>query len=77
MLGTLIPFGHEYWPTLYDVVDLREEYTVENLHPDVIARLRPQLDAVAAEVAAEEARRAQAGTPSGARRHSPGRPQGR
>jgi arylsulfatase A len=60
VLGILIPFGHEYWPTLYDVVeDPREEYTVENLHPDVIARLRPQLDAVAADVAAEAARRAQ------------------
>ena len=64
VLGTLIPFGHEYWPTLYDVVeDPREEYTVENLHPDVVARLRPQLDAVAADVAAEAARRTQ-GTPA-------------
>ena len=52
--------GSEYWPTLYDVVeDPREEYTVANLHPDVVARLRPQLDAVAADVAAEAARRAQ------------------
>jgi arylsulfatase A len=60
VLGILIPFGHEYWPTLYDVVeDPREEYTVENLHPDVVARLRPQLEAVAADVAAEAARRAQ------------------
>jgi uncharacterized sulfatase len=60
VLGILIPFGHEYWPTLYDVVeDHREEYTVENLHPDVVARLQPQLDAVAADVAAEAARRIQ------------------
>jgi len=64
VLGTLIPFGHEYWPTLYDVVeDHREEYTVANLHPDVVARLRPQLDAVAADVAAETARRT-VGTPA-------------
>ena len=60
VLGTLIPFGHEYWPTLYDVVeDHREEYTVANLHPNVVARLRPQLAAVAADVAAESARRTQ------------------
>ena len=60
VLGILIPFGFEYWPTLYDVVeDPREEYTVANLHPDVVARLRPQLDAVAADVAADAARRAQ------------------
>jgi len=59
VLGILFNFGHEYWPTLYDVVeDHREEYTVANLHPDVVARLRPQLDAVAADVAAEAARRA-------------------
>jgi arylsulfatase A len=52
------PLGPEWWPTLYDVVeDPREEYTVANLHPDVLARLRPQLDAVAADVAAEAARR--------------------
>ena len=58
------PVGPEWWPTLYDVVeDPREEYTVANLHPDVVARLRPQLDAVAADVAAEAARRTQ-GTPA-------------
>jgi arylsulfatase A len=60
VLGILIPFGFEFWPTLYDVVeDPREEYTVANLHPDVVARLRPQLDAVAADVAAEATRRAE------------------
>ena len=61
VLGILHPlWPFEYWPTLYDVVeDPREEYTVANLHPDVVARLRPQLDAVAADVAAEAARRAQ------------------
>ena len=64
MLGIIIPFGFEYWPTLYDVVeDPREEYTVANLHPDVVARLRPQLDAVAADVATEAARRAQGAPP--------------
>ena len=44
------------------VEDHREEYTVANLHPDIVARLRPQLEAVAADVAAEAARRAQGGT---------------
>ena len=59
VLGVLGGFGREYWPTLYDVVeDPREEYTVHNLHPDVVAGLRPLLDAEAADVAAEAARRA-------------------
>ncbi len=59
------PVGPEWWPTLYDVVeDPREEYTVRNLHPDVVARLRPQLDAVAADVAAEAAQRATQGAPA-------------
>jgi hypothetical protein len=58
------PKGPEWWPTLYDVVaDFREEYPVTNLHPDVVARLRPQLDAIAADVAAEAARRT-AGAPA-------------
>jgi arylsulfatase A len=68
--GVLFPFppaypvGPEWWPTLYDVVeDPREEYPVTNLHPDVVARLRPQLDAVAADVKAEAAQRA-AGAPA-------------
>ena len=53
------PRGPEWWPTLYDVVqDPREEYPVTNLHPDVVARLRPRLDAVAADVKAEAERRA-------------------
>ena len=59
------PVGPEWWPTLYDVVaDPREEYPVRNLHPAVVARLRPQLDAVAAEVAAEAARRRAQGAPA-------------
>jgi len=69
--GVLFPFpptypvGPEWWPTLYDVVeDPREEYTVANLHPDVVARLRTQLDAVAADVAAEAARRTTQGAPA-------------
>ncbi len=54
----------EYWPQLYDVeADYREEYTVENLHPEVVARLRPQLEAVAADVAAEAAARAKRTAP--------------
>jgi arylsulfatase A len=62
--GVAIPFLETYfaayWPQLYDVAaDDREEYTVENLYPDVVARLRPQLEAVAADVAAEAAARAE------------------
>jgi uncharacterized sulfatase len=61
---TLATLFGAYWPQLYDVkADYREEYTVENLHPDVVARLRPQLEAVAADVAAEAAARAQGKTP--------------
>jgi hypothetical protein len=69
--GLLFPFppqypkGPEWWPTLYDVVaDSREEYPVTNLHPDVVPRLRPQLDAVAADVAAEAAQRRAQGAPA-------------
>jgi uncharacterized sulfatase len=60
-LATL--FG-DYWPQLYDLrADYREEYPVDNLHPGVVARLRPQLEAVAADVAAEAAARAQEAAP--------------
>jgi len=56
------PFFAAYWPNLYDLeTDFREEYTVQNLYPDVAAQLRAQLLAKAAEVEAERTSRAQGG----------------
>jgi arylsulfatase A len=51
-------FGSQYMPQLYDVeADLRENYSVANLHPDVVARLRAELVAVSDDVLAEAASR--------------------
>jgi arylsulfatase A len=47
-------FGSQYMPQLYDVeADFRENCSVANLHPDVVARLRAGLEAVRDDVLAE------------------------
>jgi arylsulfatase A len=51
-------FGSQYMPQLYDVeADFRENYSVANLHPAVVARLRAELVAVRDDVLAEAASR--------------------
>jgi arylsulfatase A len=51
-------FGSQYMPQLYDVeADFRENLSVANRHPDVVARLREELEAVRDDVLAEAASR--------------------
>jgi arylsulfatase A len=56
-------FGQQYMPQLYDVeADHRENYSVANLHPDLVTQLGAEMEAVRVDVAAEAAARAEGGT---------------
>lgn len=51
-------FGLQWAPWLFDLEgDVRENFNVDNLHPDVVARLLAQMDAVRTDVSAEAAAR--------------------